>query len=74
MEKVIGQLWQELLGVSEVGRFDNFFDVGGHSLLALRFLTRLEKRSGIRLLHEHVVASTLQQLAAKVEQMGGKAT
>ena len=74
MEKVIGQLWQELLGVSEVGRFDNFFDIGGHSLLSLRFLTRLEKRSGVRLLHEHVVASTLQQLAAKVEQMGGKAT
>ena len=72
-EQVIGQLWQELLGVSRVGRYDNFFDIGGHSLLSLRFLARLEKRSGIRLLHEHVVASTLQQLASKVEQLGGKA-
>jgi hypothetical protein len=71
-EQVIGQLWQELLGLSRVGRYDNFFDIGGHSLLSLRFLARLEKRSGIRLLHEHVVASTLQQLAAKVDQLGGK--
>ncbi len=73
-EQAIGALWQELLGASSVGVHDNFFDIGGHSLLSVRFISRLYKKLGVRLLHEHVVVSTLEQLAAKCEQMAGAAT
>ncbi len=72
-EQAIGALWQELLGATSVGVHDNFFDIGGHSLLSVRFISRLYKKLGVRLLHEHVVVSTLEQLAAKCEQVAGKA-
>jgi acyl transferase domain-containing protein len=71
MERTIAALWQDLLGVDAVGVHDNFFDIGGHSLLSVRFIMRLDKKIGVRLLHEHVVVNTLEQLAAKCGQMRG---
>ncbi|MDQ3981805.1 MAG: amino acid adenylation domain-containing protein, partial [Actinomycetota bacterium] len=32
-EKLLAEIWSEVLGVERVGRTDNFFDLGGHSLL-----------------------------------------
>ena len=69
MERAIAGLWQELLGLDGVGVHDNFFDIGGHSLLSVRFISRLDKKVGVRLLHEHVVVNTLEQLASKCAQM-----
>jgi len=69
MERTIAGLWQELLGVAQVGVHDNFFDIGGHSLLSVRFISRLDKKVGVRLQHEHVVVNTLEQLAAKCERL-----
>jgi hypothetical protein len=69
MERTIGDLWQELLGVAQVGVHDNFFDIGGHSLLSVRFISRLDKKAGVRLQHEHVVVNTLEQLASKCDRM-----
>ena len=45
-DAIEGQLadwWQELLGVSEVGIDDDFFEVGGHSLVAVRLFARIKK-------------------------------
>ncbi len=41
MERTIAAAWQEVLGVEEVGLDDNFFDLGGHSLLLARVRSRL---------------------------------
>ncbi|MEM7347961.1 MAG: thioesterase domain-containing protein, partial [Chloroflexota bacterium] len=35
-------LWQDVLGVTKIGIHDNFFDLGGHSMLAVRLLARIE--------------------------------
>lgn len=43
LEEEIGEVWKELLGVSQVGIHDNFFDIGGHSLLILQAKTKLAK-------------------------------
>jgi non-ribosomal peptide synthetase component F/SAM-dependent methyltransferase len=40
-EQKIASVWEEVLGVDRVGRNDNFFDLGGHSLLMVRAHTRL---------------------------------
>ena len=36
VEQTIAAIWQELLGIDKVGSHDNFFDLGGHSLLMVQ--------------------------------------
>jgi acyl transferase domain-containing protein len=43
IEKSIAGFWQELLGVSQVGVTDGFFDLGGHSLVAVRLFARIKR-------------------------------
>ncbi|HEX9671406.1 MAG TPA: beta-ketoacyl synthase N-terminal-like domain-containing protein, partial [Thermoanaerobaculia bacterium] len=45
-ERAIAEIWQEMLGVEQVGRHDNFFDLGGNSLAGLRVTRRLKDRLG----------------------------
>jgi hypothetical protein len=44
VERQIAAVWQEVLGIAEVGVHDNFFDLGGRSLLLVRVQVRLAKR------------------------------
>ena len=43
MEKAIASLWQGILHVEHVGREDNFFDLGGHSLLMVQAHSAMRK-------------------------------
>jgi hypothetical protein len=43
LELLIAGVWQDVLGVTQVGLHDNFFDLGGHSLLLLRVQYRLQE-------------------------------
>jgi acyl transferase domain-containing protein len=72
-ERTIAALWQKLLGVDTIGVYDNFFDIGGHSLLSMRLISQVDKQLGVRLQHEHIVINTLEQLAAKCDQQLGNA-
>jgi natural product biosynthesis luciferase-like monooxygenase protein len=45
-EKSIAALWRDALGLSEVSVTDNFFDLGGHSLLVVQVQRRLREASG----------------------------
>ncbi|MDU8926223.1 SDR family NAD(P)-dependent oxidoreductase [Alisedimentitalea sp. MJ-SS2] len=44
IEEKLAQFWSELLGVTEVGAEDNFFDLGGHSLIAVRLFAMVKKQ------------------------------
>jgi amino acid adenylation domain-containing protein len=46
LERMITAVWQEVLGVERVGIEDNFFDLGGHSLLLARVHSRLQELLG----------------------------
>ena len=68
-EKLLAGLWQELLGMEEVGVHDNFFDLGGESLLGTRLISRLRKAFDVevtlRTLYE---ASTVAAMAETISQ------
>ena len=43
VENVLAEWWQELLGVEKVGLDDDFFDLGGHSLVGVRLFAKINK-------------------------------
>jgi acyl carrier protein len=43
LENQIAEIWAEILKVERVGRHDNFFHLGGHSLLVVRLASRLRQ-------------------------------
>jgi acyl carrier protein len=43
LEQAIATIWQEILQVERVGIYDNFFDLGGHSLLVVETQQRLRQ-------------------------------
>ena len=45
-ERRLKGLWEQLLEVEDIGCEDNFFEVGGHSLLAIRLIDAIDKRFG----------------------------
>ncbi|MGZ4113291.1 MAG: non-ribosomal peptide synthetase, partial [Tumebacillaceae bacterium] len=49
LEKTIASVWQEVLRVEQVGVNDNFFDLGGHSLLVVQVHNKLRERLGVEL-------------------------
>ncbi|MBA2679997.1 MAG: SDR family oxidoreductase, partial [Ktedonobacteraceae bacterium] len=42
-EEKIAEIWQQALGIEQIGLYDNFFDIGGNSLVALEVITQLKK-------------------------------
>ena len=46
LEKTIAAIWQEVLGLPQVGTTDNFFDLGGHSLAVVQVQRRLREACG----------------------------
>jgi amino acid adenylation domain-containing protein len=48
-ERLVAEVWGEVLGVERIGRGDDFFALGGHSLLATQVMIRLRGVLGIEL-------------------------
>ncbi|MES1241997.1 MAG: amino acid adenylation domain-containing protein [Acidobacteriota bacterium] len=48
-ERLVAEVWEQLLGVEPVGAQDNFFEMGGHSLLAIQVAARLRDRLSLDL-------------------------
>jgi hypothetical protein len=66
-EQAIAAIWSDLLGMDRVSVYDNFLDVGGHSLLAIRAVARIAKATGVRLTQSALNLQTLEQLAAECD-------
>lgn len=44
LEKQITEVWQEVLGITEIGIYDNFYELGGDSLIATQLVSRLRAK------------------------------
>lgn len=64
----MAEAWREALGHDRICVHDNFFDVGGHSLLAMRVLARIEGLVGQRRNPRELIFQTLEQFAALLER------
>ncbi len=68
-ERTLADIWQELLGIRQVGIHDNFFDLDGHSLLATMMVSRVRKSFGVELhVSEIFKAPTIHELILIVSQ------
>ncbi|MBN8428728.1 MAG: amino acid adenylation domain-containing protein [Xanthomonadales bacterium] len=67
-------LVREVLGQPDVGPDDNFFEVGGHSLLAVSLLGKLEAATGSRLNLLRLANHSLRTLAQELPEMNAPAT
>jgi amino acid adenylation domain-containing protein len=69
-ELYLAGIWRELIGVEEIRRNDNFLDLGGHSMLAVEFASRVRKETGVSLRLLNVVTGTLASLAVELPETG----
>jgi len=75
-EKMLAEIWSEVLGVSEIGINDNFFELGGHSLLATTVISRVRASFSVELSLRHLFEEpTIARLALVItEGQAAKAT
>jgi acyl carrier protein len=66
-EQIIATVWHELLGVERISLADNFLDLGGHSLLIMQAIAKLEARTGRRVSPRAFIFQTLEQIAREYD-------
>jgi acyl transferase domain-containing protein len=76
VERALAGIWQGLLGIEEIGVHDNFFDLGGDSLLLMRVQVKIAEALHVELssaeMFEHPTISTLaRRLSQPVAQTAG---
>ncbi|MBW4597354.1 MAG: acyltransferase domain-containing protein [Brasilonema angustatum HA4187-MV1] len=68
-EQTIADIWQELLGIKQVGIHDNFFELGGDSLIAVQVISRLRNDFSTKLsVASFFESPTIADLAQKLEE------
>ena len=63
-EKIVATIWEESLKIEKIDIFSNFFEMGGHSIIAVAIMSKIERKTGKRLplsaLFKH---STIEEFA-----------
>lgn len=72
LESRLALIWEDVLGIENVGIHDGFFEIGGQSLLALRLFTRIEQETGTNLpLSTLFQTTTIARLARLISGEAG---
>ncbi|MFE3578025.1 amino acid adenylation domain-containing protein [Streptomyces vinaceus] len=73
-EQTLTEVWSEVLGVEKVGIHDNFFDLGGDSILSIQVVSRARQALGVRLSPRLLFeAPTVAELAGRAAALDGAA-
>ncbi|HVG21767.1 MAG TPA: amino acid adenylation domain-containing protein [Blastocatellia bacterium] len=73
LEYHLVQIWEELFDSRPIGITDNFFSLGGHSLLSIRMMDRIEQAFGLRLpLATLFATATIEYLAEALLKQGSE--
>jgi len=73
VEEQLTSIWREVLGLDQIGIHDNFFDLGGHSLTAMRVVSRVIKRFPLELPLQFLFQSpTIAEMAGVIMEHQGK--
>lgn len=72
-ERTLAGFWSELLGVKTIGVHDSFFDLGGHSLIAVRLFRMIKATYAVEFpISTLFEAPTIAQCAALIEKTAAK--
>lgn len=68
IEEVLVEIWQEVIGLDRVGVEDNFFEIGGHSIKAVKVVSRVQRQLDVRidmakLFHDPTIAELAIEVA-----------
>jgi hypothetical protein len=75
VEQILAGIWEEVLGIGQVGRNDNFFEVGGHSLAILQVQQKLQQILSISLpLRLYFEKPVLTNIAFTIEEKRSRGT
>lgn len=70
IEKKLADIWKQLLRIERIGVHDDFFDLGGHSLIATQMIARIREEFDRELSLRHLFeSSTIAQVAEKLTGM-----
>ncbi|MEL6865598.1 MAG: amino acid adenylation domain-containing protein, partial [Bacteroidota bacterium] len=71
-ELALAKIWQDLMKVERIGLADDFFDLGGHSLIAMRVLAMVRKQLKVDISLQAIFEfPKLADLSAHIEQLSG---
>lgn len=69
VEEIVSECWQDALGILKIEKEDNVFELGAHSLLAIRIASKLRELFGVKIQIKDIVSNpTVIQLTALVEE------
>ncbi|MDF5721977.1 MAG: amino acid adenylation domain-containing protein [Rhizonema sp. PD37] len=78
VEELMAKIWSQVLGIEQVGIYDNFFDLGGHSLLITQLVVRVRETFQVELplrnLFETPTVAELTQSIAIAQKTGASST
>ncbi|MEJ7732667.1 MAG: amino acid adenylation domain-containing protein [Polyangiaceae bacterium] len=66
-EKLLAELWQSLLKVERVGALDNFYELGGDSLLSMDVVVKLQEKAGVRIGPRVLLLESLENVARTLD-------
>jgi acyl carrier protein len=69
LQEQLAEIWYQLLKLSHISIYDNFFDLGGHSLLITRLAARIRNTFEVNIpLRDLFEAPTIELMASRIEQ------